>query len=153
MYTHTASSYCTFLLIYMGPTLIFGQLLSCSTLQATAGVIDFQSSDINLRLPLRYPPPAATLPLSFELKPGRKRREDMGEMHPSNRCVNATVHWEESEGRWGGAEVGGGQQGSLEKRGPGGNEWMKSRLNVLHFFCLREWDQSGGGLSAVWGGD
>lgn len=55
MYTHTASSYCALLLIYMGPTLIFGQLLSCSTLQATAGVIDFQSSDINLRLPLRYP--------------------------------------------------------------------------------------------------
>lgn len=55
MYTCAASSYCAFLLIYMGPTLIFGQLLSCSTLQATAGVIDFQSSDINLRLPLRYP--------------------------------------------------------------------------------------------------
>lgn len=55
MYTRTASSYCALLLIYMGPTLIFGQLLSCGTLQATAGVIDFQSSDINLRLPLRYP--------------------------------------------------------------------------------------------------
>lgn len=55
MYTRPASSYCALLLIYMGPTLIFGQLLSCSTLQATAGVIDFQSSDINLRLPLRYP--------------------------------------------------------------------------------------------------
>lgn len=72
----------------------------------------------------------------------------MGEMHPSNRCVDATVHWEELE-EAGGREGGRGEQGRHEKTRPGGNEWMKSRLNVLYFLLLHEWDQSGGRLSAV----
>lgn len=74
----------------------------------------------------------------------------MGEMHPSNRCADATVHWEEleEEGEWVGGREGGGKQGRHEKRRLGGNEWMKSRLNVL-FLLSHEWDQSGGRLSAV----
>lgn len=75
----------------------------------------------------------------------------MGEMHPSNRCADATVHWEEleEEGGWEGGREGGSKQGRHEERRLGGNEWMKSRLNVLYFLLSHEWDQSGGRLSAV----
>lgn len=62
----------------------------------------------------------------------------MGEMHPSNRCADATVHWEELE-EGGGEEReeeacrGGVKKKKERKRRLGGNEWMKSRLNVLYF--------------------
>lgn len=144
MYTHTASSYCTLLLIYMGPTLIFGQLLSCSTLQATAGVIDFQSSDINLRLPLRYlhqrPPfPSARSSSQEEEERGRGRNASVQSMRGCD-CTLGGIRGDEE-----------GEQETSEKRRLGGNEWMKRRLNVLHFFFffLHGWSLSGRRLSAV----
>lgn len=149
MYTRTASSYCALLLIYMGPTLIFGQLLSCGTLQATAGVIDFQSSDINLRLPLRYPhhrPPL--LSRSSSSQEEEERGHGRNASVQSMRRCDCTLGGIRGAG-WVGGREGGSKQGRHEERRLGGNEWMKSRLNVLYFLLSHEWDQSGGRLSAV----
>lgn len=136
MCTHTASSYCSLSRICMGLTLIFGQLLSSSTLQATAGVIDFQSSDINLRLLRMYshrrrrhlhPPTTSTQPPSslIQAQARRKRREDTGEIHPPDRCADATVHREELEGK----NNGGGRRRARGRVKRGGREGCREGKN------------------------
>lgn len=115
VYPLPASSHRSLLLIYMGPALIFGQLLSCSTLQATAGVIDFQSSDINLRLPLRYPhrrPALLSGPSSSqeEEERGHGRNASVQSMRRCD-CTLGGIKKKKREGEGGGWRAGEGMKG------------------------------------------
>lgn len=74
---------CFFILhshLYVCLILIFGQPLSSTTMQATAGVMDFQSCDINLRLLLQYyHTPALSFVHSSLTKPQEERGRWGGE--------------------------------------------------------------------------